>query len=215
LAQIFKQRTNRIPLYLMAGLALLIVGIIGGLWYFGSPRFTDVGYRPQQPVPYSHKLHAGDLGIDCRYCHNLAEVSTHANVPPTQTCMNCHKLILPESSKLLPVRESWATNVPIAWERVHQLPDYAYFNHSAHLAAGVGCSTCHGNIAEMEVVQQAQPLSMGWCLDCHRHPDDALRPREELTSMTWKPGADQARFAAQVRKDKKLNPPLDCSGCHR
>lgn len=215
MAQIFKQWTNRVPLLVIAGLGVLLAGVVGGIWYFGSPSFTDVGYRPQQPVPYSHKLHAGDLGIDCRYCHNLAEVASHSNLPPTQTCMNCHKLILPESNKLLPVRESWATSRPISWVRVHKLPDYAYFNHSAHLAAGVGCSTCHGNIAEMEVVYQAQPLSMGWCLDCHRQPDASLRPREELTSMTWKPGPQQARFAQQVRQEKKLNPPLDCSGCHR
>ena len=120
------------------------VGAIAGIWYYGSPRFTDVGYRPIQPVPYSHKLHAGELGLDCRYCHASVEVSAVANIPPTQACMNCHKLVKRDSELLAPIRESDSTGRPMRWVRVHKLPDYAYFTHRAHVAAGIGCVTCHG-----------------------------------------------------------------------
>jgi len=215
LAQLFKRWSNKLPLSLAALVLLALAGAIGFFSFYGSPRYTDAGYRPQQPVPYSHALHAGDLGMDCRYCHHAIEAAPHANLPPTQTCMNCHKLLLPESSRLMPVRESWSSNLPIVWARVHLLPDYAYFNHSAHLAAGVGCSTCHGMIARMVVVKQMAPLSMGWCLACHRNADPSLRPASEITSMEWKPAADQARFAAALRMERKINPPQDCSGCHR
>jgi len=184
-------------------------------WYYASPWYTDVGYRPLQPVPYSHKLHAGDLKMDCRYCHTGVEVSPVAMVPPTKTCMNCHQLIKTGSDSLSLVRESWTGGTPIMWVRVHELPDYAYFDHSAHLRAGVGCFTCHGNIAAMEVVEQKRPLSMGWCLDCHRNPENFLRPREELTNMEWEPPADQLEFAARLQAELSLNPPVACSGCHR
>jgi len=215
LAQIFPEWTNKLPTYLAIGVVVLAAAAVAFVWYYFSPWYTDVGYRPLQPVPYSHKLHADDLGLDCRYCHNSVEVSPHANVPPTQTCMNCHTLILPESERLLPVRESFSMKLPLQWVRVHRLPDYAYFDHSAHLRAGVGCVSCHGNVAQMKVVSQKQPLSMGWCLDCHRHPDEHLRPHEELTDMYWQPPADQAEYAKKVRMEKNINPPVVCSGCHR
>jgi hypothetical protein len=214
-AQIFPEWTNKIQTYAAIVGVAVIVGAIGFFWYYGSPEYTDVGYRPKQPLPYSHKLHAGDLGLDCRYCHSTVEKSPHANVPPTQTCMNCHTLILQESEKLLPVRESWSEKIPIKWVRVHKLPEYAYFNHSAHLAAGVGCVSCHGNVAEMVEVMQVEPLSMGWCLDCHRNPGPHLRPREELTNMKWTPPDDHEEFARRVIEEKDISPPEDCSGCHR
>jgi len=215
LAQIFPKWANKIPLYFAA--AVLIGGllVVGFFWYYGSPKYTDVGYRPKQPIPYSHKLHAGDLGMDCRYCHTRVEVSPHANVPSTQTCMNCHTLIGSDSDKLLPVRESWATGEPIEWVRIHKLPDYAYFDHSAHLNAGVGCESCHGNIAAMEVVEQKKPLSMSWCLDCHRNPGPYLRSQDELTKMNWKPPVNQEEIAERIIKEKQIAPPLECSGCHR
>ncbi len=150
MAQIFPKWTNNLPPLLAGGFLFLLTAVTLGFWYYGSPNYTDVGYRPTQPIPYSHKLHAGDLGIDCRYCHTGVERSFEANVPPTQTCMNCHKLILPESEKLLPVRESFASGVPIQWVRVSKVPDFAYFNHAPHLHAGVGCASCHGNVADME-----------------------------------------------------------------
>ena len=193
------------------------IGTVGFVWYYFSPKYTDVGYRPIQPVDYSHKLHAGELGIDCRYCHTNVERSAYAGVPPTQTCMNCHTLIKPDSEKLLPVRESWATGKPIEWERVHKVGEYAYFNHSVHVNSGVGCESCHGNIAQMDVVMQSQPLSMGWCLDCHRNPDPHLRPIEEVTTMGWHPPIDQdpEAFAKEFKAAHKINPPEDCSACHR
>jgi len=187
------------------------------VWYGGSPATTDVGYAPVQPVPYSHALHAGEMGIDCRYCHNTVEVAAHAPIPPTQTCMNCHTNIRGTSSKLAPVRESNDTGMPVRWVRVHDLPDYVYFNHSAHVSRGVGCVTCHDRVDKMDVVYQAQKLSMGWCLDCHRNPDARLRPRELVTQMDWQPpsGTDRAAYGRRIREQYHLNPSEDCSTCHR
>ncbi len=215
MAQVFPKWTNKLPAAVVVAFVLFVAGVTFGFWYYGSPKYTDVGYRPTQPVPYSHKLHAGDLGMDCRYCHSAVERSPVANVPPTQTCMNCHKVILTDSPKLLPIRESFANGKPMQWIRVHKLPDYVYFDHSAHLRAGVGCSSCHGNVAQMEVVQQAKPLSMSWCLDCHRNPSDAIRPLDQITNMTWTPGKDQAEYAARAIKERNINPPQYCWGCHR
>ncbi len=215
MAQIFRKRANLVPLLLLAGVAAAGVVAVGGIWYFFSPEYTDVGYQPVQPVPFSHKLHAGDLGIDCRYCHATVEVAAVASVPPTQTCMNCHRLVKTDSPKLAPVRDSAAKGQPLRWVRVHKLPDYAYFDHSVHIRAGVGCSSCHGDVASMEVITQAKPLSMSWCLTCHRDPDLALRPADLVTDTTWTPPADQLAFAAQVKAERHLAPPEDCSGCHR
>jgi hypothetical protein len=215
LAQIFSKNANRAPLILLVALLFLGGAITAFFWYYASPKFTDVGYRPKQPVPYSHKLHAGDLGMDCRYCHVGVEKSAVAMVPPTATCMNCHTLVKPQSEKLTLVRESFANGTPIEWIKVHKVPDYAYFNHSIHINAGVGCESCHGNVAQMEVVEQKQPLSMSWCLDCHRNPDDHLRPMSDITKMGWKPSGDQKAFAVKVKEEKRLAPPEDCSACHR
>lgn len=191
------------------------MAVVGFFWYYGSPKYTDVGYRPRQPVPYSHKLHADDLGIDCRYCHYSVEKSASANVPPTSVCMNCHTLILPESEKLLPVRESWASGEPIKWVRIHKIGEYAYFNHSIHIDRGVSCISCHGNVAQMEVVEQKEPLSMGWCLECHRDPGPNLRPVQEITNMNWVMPAGHSEWAARVIEEKGIAPPETCSACHR
>lgn len=215
MAQIFKKSANLWPLYAVIAVTLLGIGVVGFFWYFGSPQYLDVGYRPQQPVDYSHKLHAGDLGIDCRYCHTTVEVSAKANVPPTETCMNCHTLIGTDRPTLELVRESWATGNSIEWVRIHDLPDYSFFNHSAHITAGIGCESCHGNVAAMVKVEQKEPLSMGWCLTCHRAPEQYIRRRDQITTMNWTPPADQAEFAKKVIIEKNINPPTDCSGCHR
>ena len=215
MAQIFPKWSNKIPPILLVSILIIVSGVVGFFWYYGSPKYTDVGYRPEQPVPYSHKLHAGDLGLDCRYCHVGVEVSASATVPPTQTCMNCHTLVKADSKKLARVLQSWTSGEPIDWVRIHDLPDYAYFNHSAHINAGVGCISCHGNIAEMEKVTQVEPLSMGWCLDCHREPELHLRPLSEITNMKWIPPENQMALAREIIKEKNINPPVDCSGCHR
>ena len=195
---------------------------VGGLVYatlvvaFGfSPKATDVGYAPEQPVPYSHALHVGQLGIDCRYCHNTVENAAHAAIPPTQTCMNCHSMVRKNSEKLIPVLTSYATGMPVEWIRVHDLPDYVYFNHSAHVRRGIGCVSCHGRIDTMEVVYQAEPLSMGWCLDCHRNPESHLRPVDYVTELDWVPEEDQLVLGARLRETNNINPPVDCSTCHR
>jgi hypothetical protein len=215
LSQLFPEWTNKLPTYVAIFSVLLGLFIIGFVWYYFSPWYTDVGYRPEQPVPYSHKLHVDDLGLDCRYCHNLVEKSAVANVPPTQTCMNCHKLILPNSEKLLKIRESWSKNIPMKWIRVHKLPDFVYFDHHIHLNAGIGCVSCHGQINEMPVVTQKKPLSMSWCLDCHKHPEKYIRPVNEVTNMRWVPPDNQLEFAERMIKEKNINPPIECSGCHR
>jgi len=215
LAQIFPRWLNYLPL--VAGLSAPVAGalVVGGIWYYGSPEYTDVGYRPVQPVPYSHALHVGELGIDCRYCHASVERSAVANVPPTQVCMNCHHVVKRDSPLLAAVRESLASGKPLRWVRVHNLPDYAFFNHAAHVRAGVGCVSCHGRVDQMEVVTQAEPLSMSWCLDCHRNPAPRLRPPEEVTNMEWFPPRGQAQWASQTIAERGLAPPVDCSGCHR
>ncbi|MEE4273990.1 MAG: cytochrome c3 family protein [Thermoanaerobaculales bacterium] len=200
----------------------IAVAAVGGLVYAAvlvyvgfSPNATDVGYMPTQPVPYSHALHIGELGMDCRYCHTGVEVAAAAAVPPTQTCMNCHSKVRAESEKLIPVRESYATGMPVEWIRVHDLPDYVYFDHSAHVRRGVGCVSCHGRIDTMEVVYQAEPLSMGWCLECHRNPERHLRPVEFVTALDWVPQEDQLELGARLAEVNHIDPPTDCNTCHR
>jgi hypothetical protein len=188
--------------------------VIGLVWFGASPKTTDAGYQPIQPVPFSHKLHAGELKLDCRYCHSSVEVAAHSAVPPTSTCMNCHSMIHTESAKLEVVRESYETGEPIPWVRIHDLPDYAYFNHSAHVNRGVGCASCHGRIDKMEEVWQHEPLSMGWCIECHRAPEQHLRPQSEITNMAWAP-ANQLELGAELAERNGINPPEDCSSCHR
>jgi hypothetical protein len=243
MAQIFPKWTNDIP-----RVAPPVLTVLGGLaifaiWFWWSPRHTDVGYAPTQPIAYSHKLHAGDNGLDCRYCHNNVERSASAGVPPTQTCMNCHKQIKQGSPRLTELYKSWGDGKPendggaIPWKRIHKIPDYAYFNHSAHVAikhkeVAIGCATCHGRVDQMVVVHQTQPLSMGWCLDCHNNPGPNLRPISEVTNMAWEPDAAWLQKAEEIAKD--LEPPghknaqkvlpdgqvitratAGCTGCHR
>jgi len=187
-----------------------------GLVYFGfSPKTTDVGYAPEQPIPFSHGLHAGQLGLDCRYCHTTVEVSPAASLPPAGVCMNCHKRILPNSPLLKPLHEAIDSGDPIHWVRVHDLPDYVYFDHSAHLHAGVSCVECHGRVDRMDRVVQEKPLSMGWCLDCHRNPDPHLRPRELVTQLDWKPEEPAVELGRRLREENGINPNTDCSTCHR
>jgi hypothetical protein len=215
---LFPRWSNKV-LPLALGLVVLPGGAAAtaGIWYYGTNKHIEVGYTPNQPVDYSHKLHAGDLGLDCRYCHNTVEKSAVAAVPPTQTCMNCHAKVRTDSEKLLPVRESYATDQPIPWVRVHNLPDYVYFDHSAHLNAGVGCESCHGRVDQMVKITQVQPLSMGWCLDCHRDPVPHLRPREAIFDQRWTPPQDQLARGRKLLAEYHIETEhlTDCSRCHR
>lgn len=215
MAVIFPRWTNHIPLLIGVAGPVVLGTVVFAFWYWGSPMFTDVGYAPQQPVPFSHKLHAGDLGLDCRFCHNTVERSAGAAVPPTATCMNCHTKVLTDSPRLALVRESAASGEAIPWVRVHMLPDYAFFDHSVHIAAGVGCASCHGRIDQMKVVTQSKPLSMSWCLDCHRDPGKHIRPPDvEPTQMDWIAGDDYNRTVSRASA-REVTPPEHCSGCHR
>lgn len=215
MAAIFPKWTNKVPLVIFALGPVVLTSVVGAVWYWFSPSFTDVGYRPTQPVAFSHALHAGDLGMDCRYCHNTVEVAARAAIPATAICMNCHAQVRTDSPKLAKVRDSYETGAAIEWVRVHQLPDYAYFNHAPHIAAGVGCASCHGRIDQMETVALSQPLSMGWCLECHRDPTPNLRPLDKVTDMNWDPATANYDPTADPARARQVNPPEHCSGCHR
>lgn len=201
----------------LAGVLLAIVPLylVGMAYYAGSPETTDVGYSPVQPIAYSHALHVGEMGLDCRFCHTTVESAAFAALPPTETCMTCHKNVAVESVKLPALRASWADDTPIRWVKVHDLPNYVYFDHSAHMTRGVGCVSCHGRIDRMEQVTQVERLSMGWCLECHRNPEQHLRPQEFVTVMDWTPGEPQEVLGKRLREKNNLNPSTDCSTCHR
>lgn len=218
-AQVFPRSANTIIwISILAGVLLLAIGI-GSLYYFTQSAWArGVGQEIAQPVPYSHQLHVGGLKIDCRYCHNYVEESSFANIPATETCMSCHSVIRTNSPNLALVRESWTKNVPIEWNRVHDLPDFVYFNHSSHIAKGVGCSTCHGNIAEMPVVHKVATLQMGWCLDCHRNPEKYVRPKAEIYNTEWRPPRDQLEQGRKLVQEYRIRGAYqltNCAICHR
>ncbi len=215
MAQVFPQWANRVPL--IAGVATVAIAAFAtfAIWYWFSPEFTDAGYRPDQPVPFSHRQHAGDFQISCLYCHSNVERASVASVPSTQLCMNCHALAGRDKASLEPLRQSASSGQPMMWVRVHRLPDYAYFPHAPHVKAGVGCSSCHGNVKAMEKIQQVEPLSMAWCLDCHRDPGKSLRAPEELLDTAWQAPTDQQTRAAKWISERHLAPPVDCTACHR
>lgn len=210
--QIFPRTLNYLPLVAAVGAALAGGGVTFLVWYYASPANLQVGYQPEQPIHYSHRLHVGELGLDCRYCHSSVEESQEAMVPPTQTCMGCHAVVRADSPMLEELRESWETGMPVEWVRVHKLPEHAYFDHSVHVAVGVGCVSCHGRVDQMEVVELAEPISMQWCLDCHRDPAPFLRPPSEVTNMDWAPQPPDEELLARLNE---IRPPEHCSGCHR
>jgi hypothetical protein len=191
---------------------LYIVFLIAYAW----SKTIEVGYKPTQPVPYSHALHVGQLGLDCRYCHTTVDRGAHASVPATQTCMNCHTQVQKDSPKLQPVRDSYANGLSVQWTRIHDLPDYSYFDHSAHVNRGVSCVECHGRVDQMEVVQKAEPMSMGWCLECHRNPTDRLRPLDRITQLSWDQRTEMtAEEREALKKLYHISPSENCSTCHR
>lgn len=212
--QIFSKRANLVP---TISLLATLVGSVFALlfiWYYFSPEYTDVGYAPEQPVAYSHRLHVGQLGMKCQYCHTSVETAAHSNIPPTQTCMNCHSQVQKESVNLVLIRESWATGQSIEWLRVHKLPDYVAFSHAVHVTNGVACESCHGRIDQMDVVSQVEPLAMGWCLECHRQPELYLRPDSAVTAMGFVQPADFVSRNLDRIREEGIQPPTNCSACH-
>ena len=205
----------RLGLFAAFALPLGLAGLLMALQY--TPYVTAQGLTPAQPVPFSHAHHVGGLGLDCRNCHTGVEQSRHAGLPPTETCMTCHSQIWTNAEMLAPVRRSFAENQPIRWQRVNALPDYVYFDHSIHVAKGVGCTTCHGPVDTMPLMRQAAPLTMGWCLECHRNPAPSLRPEGEIFSTGWTPPADQAVRGRELIEHYLIRTEhlTDCTVCHR
>ena len=217
MSDVFPKWTNRLPLMVIIGVVLLGSAVTAGCWYYLSNQYSDVGYMPIQPVAYSHAIHAGQLGIDCRYCHNAVEKSWYANLPASSVCMNCHSQVLKDDPKLALVRESYTNGTPIPWVQIHKLPDYVYFNHSVHVTRGISCVECHGQINHMDEVHQEKPLSMSFCLDCHRDPAAKIRPLDKITDLDWKPASpEQQRLdGTQMVHDLKVESLQNCSACHR
>ena len=217
MSNIFPPSANKLPLQIIVYLVVLSGILTAGATYYMTPKYTRVGYAPVQPVPYSHALHAGQLGIDCRYCHSNVEKSGVANLPTAQTCMNCHNQVKKDSPLLAVVRRSFEAGEAVPWVKVHQTPDYVYFNHAIHVNRGVSCWECHGQINEMDVVTHDKSLSMGFCLDCHRDPAAHLRPRDQVTNLDWRPASDAAQreMGEKFVHDWNIKPPQSCSGCHR
>lgn len=212
--------------YMFPALLIIAIGIGTYIPFVGtlaiSPDTRSVGYQPVQPIPFSHAVHAGTLKIDCRYCHSTVETAAFAALPATQVCLNCHASIKSDSPKLELVRKSFESGQPISWKKVHSVPDFVYFNHSAHVNKGVACESCHGRIDQMEEVYQAQSLSMAWCLECHRAPQNHLRPREFVTSMGWDPQASASKDQLALGRDlidahniQSLQFMTSCTTCHR
>lgn len=217
MANVFPRGVNKLPLRIIAGLVILVTLIVIAVTYYFTPKYTTVGYMPTQPVPYSHALHVGQLGLDCRYCHTFVDQSEHANIPDAGTCMNCHNSILPDSPALAPIRASYESGEPVDWVRIHRTPDYVYFDHSVHVNRGVSCVECHGRVDQMEVVWQDQPLSMAFCLECHRNPEQFVRPLDKVYQLDWKPSSEEEQriMGTQLVHDWQISPPQSCSGCHR
>ena len=242
MANFFPRWSNTILFQIIACIAVLGGGVAIAVGYYFTPKYTRVGYEPDQPVPYDHKLHVGQLGMDCRYCHSFVETSGHANVPTSQTCWNCHRSVKLGSPKLEPIRRSadefydLYDGKPVKWKRVHQAPDYVSFDHSVHVSRGVSCVSCHGDVGEMRVVKHAESQSMSWCLDCHRNPAKHVRPLDKVFDLKWTAKdltekemtdlnagesevkvekATQRELGKKLVHDWKINPPTDCSACHR
>jgi NAD-dependent SIR2 family protein deacetylase len=216
LAQVFGPGANSLARFTLLGAALgLVAAFVAAEVYVRSPYVTGVGAPVDQPVPFSHKHHVSDDGIDCRYCHTTVETSAFAGIPPTQTCMNCHSQIFSQSPVLAPVRDSFQTGQPIHWNRVNAVPDFVYFDHSIHVQKGVGCSTCHGRVDQMPLTWKAQSLQMGWCLECHMDPAHFVRPREEVFNMAWQPPANQDELGRQIVQAYHVQSKISCSTCHR
>ena len=231
MANFFPRWSNLLPLKIAFCAGTALAGVALAFAYYATPKATTVGYQPSQPIPFSHKIHVDQLGLDCRYCHSFVDVSGTSNVPTGNTCWNCHQHVQKDSPKLAPLHKSMDVNYvgydgkPIEWVRVHKAPDYVYFNHSAHVNRGISCQSCHGDVDQMEVVYQAESQSMALCLDCHRAPEKHLRPLEEVFNFNYgdkdvsKYSKDSAVKTTQdlglkLKEQFKINSKTSCTTCH-
>ena len=219
---IFPKWTNSLPLVIGLVAALAGAAVVPAVAVYLTPKYTRAGYQPVQPVPFSHKIHAGQLNVDCRFCHNGVEKSWFANLPGASTCMNCHSLVLKDDPRLQIVRDSAANNTPIPWVQVHKVPDYVYFNHSVHVTRGIGCVECHGRIDQMDEVRHDKSLSMSFCLSCHRDPAARIRPTDKVTKLDWQwstnaleAGKLQESEGKKMVAHMKVESLQSCSACHR
>jgi hypothetical protein len=218
MAQLFRPGANTIAVALIIGLVVLPPAAVAAAYFvWASPYATDQNLTREQPVPFSHAHHVGDLGLDCRMCHTGVEKAAFAGIPSTHVCMTCHSQIWTNAAMLAPVRESLRTGHPLHWLRVNRLPDYVFFDHSVHVAKGIGCSTCHGPVQAMALIRQDQPLTMSWCLDCHRHPEQYVRPARSVFDMSWNASPDQLARGRRLIAEYLIHTEhlADCSTCHR
>ena len=214
--QVFTRRANALTRLIIVGFLALV---LSGIWLIAalneSSWLTGAHVQREQPLQFSHERHVTGNGIDCRYCHMTVERSAFAGIPPTKTCMNCHSQVWSTSPYLEPVRASLRDNKPLEWTRVHDLPDFAYFNHGIHVSKGVGCSTCHGRVDRMPLVSAEQPLQMAWCLECHRNPERYVRPRADVFRMDYQVPANQIELGTRLVAEYGIQRLTDCSTCHR
>ena len=216
MAQIFPRSANKYARGSIVAVGLLLATVGASLFALSKSSYlTRAQTVVDQPVQFSHQHHAGGIGIDCRYCHTTVETAASAGIPPTKTCMNCHSQIWSTSPFLEPVRASFRDDTPLRWTRVHDLPDFAYFNHSVHVKKGVGCATCHGRVDRMPLMYQENSLQMEWCLDCHTNPEKYVRPREAVFQMDYEPPADQLELGRRLVKEYDIESLISCSTCHR
>jgi formamidopyrimidine-DNA glycosylase len=216
MAQIFHRSTNTLSKVSIFGGVIFLVALVSALAAINRSSYvTEVGVARSQPVQFSHKHHVSDDGIDCRYCHTSVEQSSFAGIPSTKICMSCHTQIWAESPILEPVRESFRTGKSLEWTRVHNLPGFAYFDHSIHVHKGVGCATCHGRVDQMPLMWRENTLYMEWCLECHRNPEKFVRPREQVFNMDWQPPADQIALGQKLVQEYQIESFTSCSVCHR
>ena len=214
--QIFRPSANTLSKLSLASILLLVGGLIGLAMLLGRSSYvTRANEYVEQPVQFSHAHHVLDDGIDCRYCHTSVETSSFAGIPPTKTCMNCHSQIWQTAPILEPVRASFREDRPMRWVRVHDLPDFVYFNHSIHIKKGMGCESCHGRLDQMPLTRQVQSLQMEWCLNCHRNPQEFVRPRSEVFTMGYRPPVPQSVLGPQLVKEYNIRSLTSCSTCHR
>lgn len=216
MAQFFHPSTNTIAKVTVFGAVFFIaVAFWVMLTVERSPYVTEAQVVREQPVPFSHRHHVNQLGLDCRYCHTSVEETAFAGIPPTKTCMTCHSQIHTNADMLEPVRESWRSGKPLEWARVHDLPDFVYFNHSIHINKGIACETCHGPVNEMALMWKENSLQMEWCLGCHRHPEKYVRPKEFVFKMGWTSEIDQKELGPELVKKYNIKRLTNCTICHR